>query len=305
MQPVIASQPPRPPPKEIALPPLGGMASQPPTPPPSAREEYGKQPFKLQTAAAFISASMPSPASSRKSPTTPRTSPPGSSRSSMSVINFPAGGDPLLDHSHLKPGHKASLLSYNQTINMYRSNAKKTNSPDVQCDFAIFMVEAAKPLGPEDDETKWEYLAEAEKLLKQLASRGHAESQYYLGNLYASGLLSRKGRNEFDKAFPLFVQATKHHHADAAYRYVFDLLIILPCLPFFFLWNNCVRQLELQNATKMPSVVAETKSRRSSSTGQNHIISLFKICSDAAPTLTLIPIIEKPRRWPTQLLCFA
>ncbi|ORY98736.1 hypothetical protein BCR43DRAFT_436820 [Syncephalastrum racemosum] len=136
----------------------------------------------------------------------------------MSVINFPSGGDPLLDHSHLKPGHKASLLSYDRTINMYRDNAKKTNSPDVQCDFAIFMVEAAKPLGPEDEETKWEYLVEAEKLLKQLASRGHAESQYYLGNLYASGLLNRKGKNEFEKAFPLFVQATKHHHADAAYR---------------------------------------------------------------------------------------
>ena len=123
----------------------------------------------------------------------------------------------LLDHSHLKPGNKASLLSYGQTINMYRENAKKTNNPDIQCDFAIFMVEAAKPL-LDDEIARWEYLSEAEKLLKQLASRGHAESQYYLGNLYASGLLSRKGKNEFDKAFPLFVQATKHHHADAAYR---------------------------------------------------------------------------------------
>ncbi|KAI8149035.1 hypothetical protein BJV82DRAFT_505436 [Fennellomyces sp. T-0311] len=144
--------------------------------------------------------------------------PPGSSRSSASVINLPVT-DQLLDHSHLKPGNQASLLSYNQTINMYRENAKKTNSPEVQCDFAIFMVEAAKPLtNAEDEQTRWEYLAEAEKLLKQLSSRGHAESQYYLGNLYASGLLSRKGKNEFDKAFPLFVQATKHHHADAAYR---------------------------------------------------------------------------------------
>lgn len=141
--------------------------------------------------------------------------PPGTRTSS--VMNLSLTGDQLLDHSHLKPGTKASLLSYNQTINMYRDNAKKTNSPDIQCDFAIFLVEAAKPI-PEDDETRWEYLAEAEKLLKQLAARGHAESQYYLGNLFASGLLSKKGKNEFDKAFPLFVQATKHHHADAAYR---------------------------------------------------------------------------------------
>lgn len=141
--------------------------------------------------------------------------PPGTRTSS--VTNLSINGDQLLDHSHLKPGAKASLLSYAQTINMYRENAKKTNSPDIQCDFAIFMVEAAKPIG-EDDETRYEYLAEAEKLLKQLAARGHAESQYYLGNLFASGLLNKKGKNEFDKAFPLFVQATKHHHADAAYR---------------------------------------------------------------------------------------
>lgn len=141
--------------------------------------------------------------------------PPGTRTSS--VANLSINGDQLLDHSHLKPGAKASLLSYAQTINMYRENAKKTNSPDIQCDFAIFMVEAAKPI-QDDDETRWEYLAEAEKLLKQLAARGHAESQYYLGNLFASGLLSKKGKNEFDKAFPLFVQATKHHHADAAYR---------------------------------------------------------------------------------------
>ncbi|KAF7721016.1 hypothetical protein EC973_005555 [Apophysomyces ossiformis] len=149
------------------------------------------------------------PRSNSPSQTPPATRP-------QSVMSM-STNDQLLDHSHLKPGSKASLLSYTQTINMYRENAKKTNSPDIQCDFAIFMVEAAKPI-KDDDTTRWEYLAEAEKLLKQLAARGHAESQYYLGNLYASGLLSRKGKNEFDKAFPLFVQASKHHHADAAYR---------------------------------------------------------------------------------------
>ncbi|KAG0169502.1 hypothetical protein DFQ28_002291 [Apophysomyces sp. BC1034] len=146
--------------------------------------------------------------------TSPSQTPPATRPQSVMSLSTT---EQLLDHSHLKPGAKASLLSYTQTINMYRENAKKTNSPDIQCDFAIFMVEAAKPI-KDDDTTRWEYLAEAEKLLKQLAARGHAESQYYLGNLYASGLLSRKDKNEFDKAFPLFVQASKHHHADAAYR---------------------------------------------------------------------------------------
>ncbi|OZJ04680.1 hypothetical protein BZG36_02545 [Bifiguratus adelaidae] len=128
--------------------------------------------------------------------------------------------EPLLDHSHLKPGHKAALLSYTQTINQYRENAKKTQNPDMMCDFAVFMVDAARPLqtGSEDEQVRWDFLAEAEKLLKQLAARGHSQSQYYLANLYASGMLSKKGKNEFDKAFPLYVQATKHHHPDAAYR---------------------------------------------------------------------------------------
>ncbi|SAM03511.1 hypothetical protein [Absidia glauca] len=156
---------------------------------------------------------------SPRSSTPTSQSPPGTRASSinLSMMGGTVGGDQLLDHSHLKPGNKASLLSYTQSINMYRENAKKTKSPDIQCDFAIFMVEAAKPV-VDDDVTRWEYLAEAEKLLKQLAARGHAESQYYLGNLYASGLLSKKNKNEFDKAFPLFVQASKHHHPDAAYR---------------------------------------------------------------------------------------
>ncbi|KAI9314837.1 hypothetical protein BX666DRAFT_1963955 [Dichotomocladium elegans] len=62
------------------------------------------------------------------------------------------------------------------------------------------------------------YLLEAEKLLKQTALRGHSKSQYYLARMYAAGLLSKKGEPEFDKAFPLFMQAAKHHDPDAAFR---------------------------------------------------------------------------------------
>jgi TPR repeat protein len=95
---------------------------------------------------------------------------------------------------------------------MYRENAKKTNDINIQCDFAMFLVEA----GGSDN------LLEAEKILKQVAVRGHGESQYYLGNMYANGMLNKKhrGQPEFEKAFPLFVQSAKHHHPDAAYRYL-------------------------------------------------------------------------------------
>lgn len=144
-----------------------------------------------------------------------------------------ATSDQLLDHSHLKPGQNASLLSYSKTINMYRENAKKTNNMEIQCDFAIFLVEAAKRLQQKDNEQidqqqqqqqQHAYLIEAEKLLKQVAMRGHSESQYYLANMYAAGLLNKTGKPDFDKSFPLFVQSAKHHHPDAAYRYIYIYL---------------------------------------------------------------------------------
>lgn len=77
---------------------------------------------------------------------------------------------------------------------------------DTQCDFAIFLIEAAKRFQDQQD-----YLTEAEKILKQVSMRGHSEAQYYLANMYAN-------QPSFEKAFPLFVQAAKHHHPDAAYR---------------------------------------------------------------------------------------
>lgn len=128
------------------------------------------------------------------------------------------GSGIFLDHSHLKPGRDASLLSHAQTINMYRENAKKTDNPDIEYDLAVFLMEVAQQQQSQDSTTKKEYLSEAEKILKQLSIKGHANAQYQLGKLFAAGLLSKKGNPELDKAFSLFVQASKHCHAEAANR---------------------------------------------------------------------------------------
>lgn len=120
----------------------------------------------------------------------------------------------LLSHAHLKPGHKATLLSYTQTLELYRQNAKKTNDPELQFEFAAFMIDAGKPL--DDPQTRAELFDEAMKLLRKLATNGHAESQHYLAECFASGFA--RGKPDFDKAFPLWVQASKHGHPDAAYR---------------------------------------------------------------------------------------
>ncbi|GAN02322.1 HCP-like protein [Mucor ambiguus] len=134
-----------------------------------------------------------------------------------SNISLPSlNSEYFLNHNHLKPGNKAELLSYDKTINLYRENAKRTNNPTIQCDLAIYLYESTK--NNQKPEEKQAYIQEAIKILKTLSLRGHAESQYYLANIYASGATHKSGKPDFGNAFPLFVQAAKHQHADAAYR---------------------------------------------------------------------------------------
>lgn len=85
-------------------------------------------------------------------------------------------------------------------------------------------------------------LQDALPLLRRIADRGHAEAQYFLADCYVAGLtdvaaaaplaaaaaaaaaastswsFQPLARPQWEKAYPLFVQASKHGHADAAYR---------------------------------------------------------------------------------------
>ncbi|KAG8887808.1 hypothetical protein FRB98_008990 [Tulasnella sp. 332] len=142
----------------------------------------------------------------------------------------PALPPPIFDHSHLRPGNSASLLSAEKTLEMYRVNAKKTNDPEIQFQFAILMLEAIRGPAPAPDANATQYDQEkineqkekstqdATRMLQKLADRGHHEAQYFLADCYANGIGTPRGRQDFDKAYPLFVQAAKHRHADAAYR---------------------------------------------------------------------------------------
>ncbi len=144
-------------------------------------------------------------------------------------------------------GSNASLLSQKQTFEMYRANVKKSNDPATQYEFAVFMIAAAQeaaasnsengggdgssqpsPRGARDLEspyvdnstpaaTQEELLCEARQILARLADRSYPFAQYYLADGYSSGLFS-KGKEDYDKAFPLFVAAGKHGHAEASYR---------------------------------------------------------------------------------------
>jgi TPR repeat protein len=152
-----------------------------------------------------------------------------------SVSNHPASvrtssPGPILDHSHLRPGNQALLLSHERTLELYRANAKKTQDPDLQFEFAVFMIDASKSLPiPEHTpgnllvvekamEKREDLIKEATSLLKRLADRGHPASQYFLADCFANGIGTVKNKQDFDRAYPLFVLAAKHGHPDAAYR---------------------------------------------------------------------------------------
>lgn len=142
----------------------------------------------------------------------------------------PPPPQPLLDHSHLRPGNQAALLSHERTLELYRANAKKTQDPEIQFEFAVFMIDASKsmPIPAETAgniievekavEKREEVIREAISLLKRLADRGHAASQYFLADCYANGIGTHKGKQDFDRAYPMFILAAKHGHPDAAYR---------------------------------------------------------------------------------------
>ncbi|KAK3116398.1 Chitin synthase 4 [Teratosphaeriaceae sp. CCFEE 6253] len=114
-------------------------------------------------------------------------------------------------------GNAASLLDTKKTLEMYRLNVKKTNDAAVQYEFAIFMVNAAKDCLPGDGLDPAELIQEAKHILQRLADRAYPFGQYYLGDGYFSGLFN-KNKSDHDKAFPLFVAAAKHGHAEAGYR---------------------------------------------------------------------------------------
>ncbi|KAF7915760.1 hypothetical protein EAE99_010011 [Botrytis elliptica] len=152
-----------------------------------------------------------------------------------------APGPISLDNSQLRTvvGSNASLLSAQKTLEMYRQNAKKSSSSEIQYSFAIFLIQAAQEAGLNVEEdtprkaspkpgrnspyiesepaTPQNLLREAKSILQKLADRGYPFAQYYLADGFSSGLFN-KGKPDHSTAFSLFVSASKHGHAESGYR---------------------------------------------------------------------------------------
>ncbi|KAL7802601.1 chitin synthase activator [Trichoderma afarasin] len=160
-------------------------------------------------------------------------------------VPYPQQAPPpiTMDNSGLRGvvGNNASLLSVQKTLEMYRQNVKKTNDFTVQYSFAVFLISVAQEQGLDFSDPKGrknspqpfrdldspiveatvasptELVREAKQILQRLASGGYPFAQYYLADGYASGLFN-KGKEDYNQAFPLFVLAAKHGHAESAYR---------------------------------------------------------------------------------------
>ncbi|KAK7969517.1 hypothetical protein PG996_002040 [Apiospora saccharicola] len=178
-----------------------------------------------------------------RSPGLARKSPDARPASYAELLNVPypqpAPAPITIDNSQLRTnvGSNASLLSTQKTLEMYRQNVKKTNDPSIQYSFAIFLVASAQEQGisfgeppkrkvskgdgaPSNEEgqpSPAELVREAKSILTRLANGGYPFAQYYLADGYASGLFN-KGKEDYNAAFPLFILAAKHGHAESAYR---------------------------------------------------------------------------------------
>lgn len=167
----------------------------------------------------------------------------------LNNVQYPQMAPPpiSLNNSELRGivGSHASLLSTQKTLEMYRQNIKKVNDLETQYAFAVFLVTASAEAAEQEQEqgtpkrkpspkssnkssqdphtektmpSAQELLDEAKQILQKLSDRSYPFAQYYLADGYASGLFSKNKEQDNATAFPLFVAASKHGHAEAGYR---------------------------------------------------------------------------------------
>ncbi|CAG8541605.1 12014_t:CDS:2, partial [Ambispora leptoticha] len=114
-------------------------------------------------------------------------------------------------------------------IEAYRNKAKSAGDPASLLEFAKFLIDAAAEQGEDvsnqktKNKAKDSLLQEAVKIIKRLATQGigfgkpaYPEAQFYLANAYGHGSLGLPF--DQDKAFSLYMQASKQNHSSATYR---------------------------------------------------------------------------------------
>jgi TPR repeat protein len=121
-------------------------------------------------------------------------------------------------------------LPFNKAfVEEYRHRMKGDPDAEAQFAFARYLIEAAKKVQDPKDGPKQarkyrdNLLGESLKLIKRLATTGmglgkppYSEAQFFLANCFGNGSLGLQVDHE--KAYNLYVQASKQNHAAATYR---------------------------------------------------------------------------------------
>lgn len=117
------------------------------------------------------------------------------------------------------------------SIDEYRNRIKSDPDPEAHFNYAKFLIEAAKKLAQGgaagDDKAIKKYrdalLSESLKLIKKLATQGvglgkpaYSDAQFFLANCLGNGSLGLGVDHE--KAYNLYVQASKQNHPSSTYR---------------------------------------------------------------------------------------
>lgn len=99
-------------------------------------------------------------------------------------------------------------ISFEDTIRMYRMNAKKSQDPVVKFAFAKYCLEQSRKA--KTKAAAEELVEEGYKLLKKLALSGHADSMYTLGEAYIDD-------RRYDLGYAQLIQAAKRSHVGACF----------------------------------------------------------------------------------------
>jgi TPR repeat protein len=118
-------------------------------------------------------------------------------------------------------------------VDDYRARMKLDPDPEAQFAFAKYLIEAARKVGEDMSQTdpkagkryRENLIAESLKVLKRLVSEGgvgvkgeggYPEAQFFLANMFGTGQLGLQVDHE--KAYQLYMQASKANHPAATYR---------------------------------------------------------------------------------------
>ncbi|KAG0232847.1 hypothetical protein BGW42_007856 [Actinomortierella wolfii] len=116
-----------------------------------------------------------------------------------------------------------------EVLDQMRQHARNSGDPAAQLDYAKALIEAAMTFGNDDPDPKRQkknkeaLFMEGLKIIKRLATAGmgigkpaYPEAMFFLANCYGHGSLGLQ--IDHDKAFNLYMQASKQNHPASTYR---------------------------------------------------------------------------------------